>query len=271
MEIIYEENSTAGIGRGTTIVDAPILDCAAWEFCRMTRERLKADRKGGGLEREVVKLNDHSHIYYFSRDFGVPGFAPREWLTKCVWKMLDENTMIVGFEDIEDDNFPIGAGKNYVRGSSAAFWKYERLPEIEGIPQTSVMYCAQVNLKGLIPKAVADARASKILQAVSRMRKKFDRSLGIDAGRRAALVQIISREDFLNEDLGESAQEQFEKLFEERKGCERPSWRFGMADSLVFAERFGGHAWGRTFITIRAGIEVRRKSCDMQHLRKRHT
>ncbi|GMH61177.1 hypothetical protein TL16_g03202 [Triparma laevis f. inornata] len=255
MEIIYEENSTAGIGRGTTIVDAPILDCAAWEFCRMTRERLKADRKGGGLEREVVKLNDHSHIYYFSRDFGVLGFAPREWLTKCVWKMLDENTMIVGFEDIEDDNFPIGAGKNYVRGSSAAFWKYERLPEIEGIPQTSIMYCAQVDLKGLIPKAVADARASKFLQAVSRMRKKFDRSLGIDAGRRAALVQIISRENFLNEDLGESAQEQFEKLFEERKGCERPSWRFGMADSLVFAERFGGHAWGRTFITIRAGVE----------------
>ena len=47
---------------------------------------------------------------------------------------MDENIMIAGFEDITDDNFPPGAGKDYVRGSSGALWKYERLPEIEGVP-----------------------------------------------------------------------------------------------------------------------------------------
>ncbi|GMI16290.1 hypothetical protein TrLO_g11948 [Triparma laevis f. longispina] len=50
--------------------------------------------------------------------------------------MVDENTMIVGLEDIEDDNFPIGTGKKYVRASSGCFWKYEKLPEMNGILQT---------------------------------------------------------------------------------------------------------------------------------------
>ncbi|GMH89495.1 hypothetical protein TL16_g11475 [Triparma laevis f. inornata] len=122
MEATFEERgSTAAIGRAVTVVDATIEDCVAWEAARVTRERMRGHYREGGRGCKVVKLNDHSEIFYTAIDFGVRSFAPREWLTKIVWKMVDKNTMVVGYEDIEDDNFPIGAGKKYVRASSGGF------------------------------------------------------------------------------------------------------------------------------------------------------
>ena len=158
MESIYEEGSTSGIGRAVTIVDASIEDCAAWEYVRVTRGRLRSHRKNGGLEKSVVKLNNHCDLYHNAVDFGIKTFAPREWLSKVVWKMMEEDTMIVCFEDTEHDDFPLGAGKDYVRASSGSFWKYERLPEVRDIPQTRVIYVQQADLKGFIPTFLINAK-----------------------------------------------------------------------------------------------------------------
>ena len=76
MDLIYQDGSTAAVGRAVTVVDATIETCAAWEFTKMTRERLKLHYDKGGLEREIVKLNNHSNLYFSAREFGVPGFAP---------------------------------------------------------------------------------------------------------------------------------------------------------------------------------------------------
>ncbi|GMH55111.1 hypothetical protein TrLO_g5807 [Triparma laevis f. longispina] len=134
MESIHEEGSSAVVGKAITVVDATVEDCATWELTRMTREKMRGHYDFGGLEREVVKSNSHRSIFRVVYDLGVSGLAPRECLNQSVWKMVDENTMIVGYEDVEDDNFPIGAGKKYVRASSIAFWKYEWLPEENGVP-----------------------------------------------------------------------------------------------------------------------------------------
>ncbi|GMH88273.1 hypothetical protein TL16_g11109 [Triparma laevis f. inornata] len=159
MEATFEEGgSTAIVGRSVTIVDAVIEDCAAREYVKMIREKMSAHCDFGGLEREVVKLNSHNDIYRVVHDLGVPGFAPREWLNRSVWKVVDENTINVGYEDIEDGNFPIGAGKKYARASSIVFLKYERLPEVNDIPQTRVTYCIQVDLRGLIPMFIANSK-----------------------------------------------------------------------------------------------------------------
>ena len=147
-----------------------------------------------GLNREVIALNTHSIMYYTAIDFNVASFAPREvrsyeerdeelgthssartntistplcsnssissqWLAKIVWKFLDERTLIVGSEDVEDDRFPPGAGKGYVRAMSGAFRKYERLPDVRGIPQTKVTYVQQVDLKGFIPKFLVNGKS----------------------------------------------------------------------------------------------------------------
>ena len=186
MESVFEKGgSSAVVGRAVAVIDAAIADCAAWEYASMTRERMKTHHKFGGLDRAVVKLTNHSELYHLAIDLGVKTFAPREWLTKGGWKILDEDTMIICYEDVEDDRFPVGAGKGYVRASSVALWKYERLPETSGIPQSRVTYVQQVDLKGFIPPFIANSKLTGALEYVSDMRKKFDKSLEIDAGRRA--------------------------------------------------------------------------------------
>ncbi|GMH55451.1 hypothetical protein TL16_g01910 [Triparma laevis f. inornata] len=226
-----ESGSSAAIGRAITVVDATIEDCATLEYARMTRKEMKL---------------------HYDFDFGVGSFAPREWLVKCVWKMVDENTIIVGVEDIEDDSFPHGAGKKYVRASSGAFWKYERLPDKNGVPQTRVAFYQQADLKGFIPAFVVNSKIVGYLEYLSTMRKKFDKSLDIDARRRAEIAKKIK----LEEDAGGAeALAQFEALFEEREGSERPSRSFGLADSKVQANAVGGKGWGSTSVNVRAEME----------------
>ena len=222
MESVFEKGgSSAVVGRAVAVIDAAIADCAAWEYARMTRERMRGHSKSGGLDRKVVKLTNHSELFHLAIDLGVKTFAPREWLTKAVWKILDEDTMIVCYEAVEDGRFPVGAGKGYMRASSVALWRYERLPEIRGIPQTRVTYIQQADLKGFIPPFVLNSKLTGALEYVSEMRKKFDKSLEIDAGCRAELVQMIE----LTESSGSKDFAQFEALYNERQGWQRPSSR----------------------------------------------
>ncbi|GMH72902.1 hypothetical protein TL16_g06036 [Triparma laevis f. inornata] len=251
MESIYEEGSSAAVAKAITVVDATVEDCAAWEKAKLTREMMRSHHSSGGLERKVGKLNNHSELYYQAIDFGVASFAPREWLTKVVWKVVDKNTMVVGYEDVEDDNYPIGAGKGYVRSSAGTFWKYERLNEENGVPQTRVTYCQQADLKGFIPKFVVNSRVVQALGYLSMMRKKFDKSLEIDAGRRAEIMKKIKREEAGRAD----ALAQFESLFEEKKGRDRPSRSFGKADVHVQADAVGGKGWGSTSMNVRVEME----------------
>ncbi|GMH91106.1 hypothetical protein TL16_g11959 [Triparma laevis f. inornata] len=214
--------STAVVGRAITVVDATLEDCAALELAKMTREGCKGHREFGGVDREVKKLNNHSELFYQSIDFGIAGFSTREWLAKGVWKMTDENNMVVVYEDAEHDDFPIGAGKNY-----------------------------QADLKGSIPKFLANSKIIDTLANLSKTRKRFDKSLDIDAGRRVKLSQVIKREVMSKEDSSEEyALDKFEALFEERKGFERPSRIIGLADTKLL-----GHGWGSTSVDVRAEME----------------
>ncbi|GMH84542.1 hypothetical protein TrVE_jg1457 [Triparma verrucosa] len=159
--------------------------------------------------------------------------------------------MVVCFEDTEHDDFPLGAGKDNVRASSGSFWKYERLPEVRDIPQTRVTYVQQADLKGFIPKFLINAKIVGILMYLSQMRKKFDNSLEIDEVRRSAVVELLKAEAF----NGTEALAQFESLYDERPGWERPQRGFGKADSMVLVESATGQAWGRTILKFRASVE----------------
>ncbi|GMH95050.1 hypothetical protein TL16_g13066 [Triparma laevis f. inornata] len=207
--------STVGIGRAVTVVDATMEDCAAWEWAKMTRQRVRVHYEFGGLERKAVKINEHSEMFYLAVGFGVTGLSPREYLTKNVWKVVNENIMVVGYDVVEHDDVPNGGGKKYVRASTSGFFRYEKLPEVKGVPQTRVTYLTQMDLKGLIPKWVMNSKAVGILRLLSTMRKKFDREHDIDVGQRAELVRAIKREEKVE---GAEALEQFEALYEEKEG-----------------------------------------------------
>ena len=117
-----------------------------------------------------------------------------------------------------------------MRASATTFLKYEQLPDVRCIPQTRVTYVQQIDLKGFIPALVMNSKTVQTLEYLSTMRQKFDKSLEIDAGRRAAIVQFIELEEASG---APEALSKFEALVHERKGCERPSSIFGTADAMV--------------------------------------
>ena len=174
MDKVWEEGGAVGIGRAVTVVDAAAEDCAAWEWAKMTRQRIKLGLEGGDLERNIVKLNDHTELYHVVIDLGVPGFQPREWLSKTVWKKQDDESLGVVYEDFEHKDFPEQSGK-YVRASSVTFWKFEELPPRGGVPQTKVSFSQRVDPKGLIPKFLVNSKIAFALMTASDMRKEFDK------------------------------------------------------------------------------------------------
>ena len=127
MDMVMEEGASVVVGRAVTIVDATAEDCATWGWAKMTREQMRLYRESGGLKRSVVKLNNHSELFHLVIDLGVPGFQPREWLIKGVWKKQDDGSLVTAYEDVEHEDFPEQSGK-YVRASALPFWRFEKLP-----------------------------------------------------------------------------------------------------------------------------------------------
>ncbi|GMI14487.1 hypothetical protein TrLO_g4880 [Triparma laevis f. longispina] len=256
MEWINEEGGSSVIGRASTTVDATIFECSSWEFDKMARHYMKSDYdEGSCIGRSIVKLNGHCDLCYYAIELG-RGFSPREWLAKRVWKFMNKNVLFVGYEDVYDERFPIGGtNKNCVRGSSFAFLKYERLFEVDDIPQTKVTYCQQADLKGSIPKFVMNNKMQCTLKYLSTMRKKFDQSMDVDARHRSEVVKKIKDKMYSKKELGEEVVRKFEELFDMKCG-ERPSRSLGMTDNLVHADIMGSHAQGKATVKLECLTEA---------------
>ncbi|GMH61523.1 hypothetical protein TrLO_g13384 [Triparma laevis f. longispina] len=233
-------------------VDAEMEELAAFECLKMSRESTKNFHKKGGLKKIVKEMNSHSFYYLNRRDLKVPGFKQREWRSVGVWKKEGENKLIVTYEDSDalDEEHP--RDLNTVAASARSIWEYERLPSLQGIPQTRVEFVGRVDLAGSVPGFVMNRLAVKFSGGLIDMRKKFDQSLEIDAGRRAEIVKKIKLQE---EAEGVEALAQFEALSEDKSGWVRPLRNFGSADSKVQAAMIGGHVWGITSVDVKAEVE----------------
>lgn len=249
MEYNIEEESML---RGSTIVDDTIEDCAAWEMKKMTRERNRGYRSFGGLERHLIKVNDHSEIYHAVYDTGVRSFVPREWLMKIVWKQQKDDLLYVMYEDTEHPDFPINE-TYHVRVRTRMFWKYERLATKEGKPQTKVTYYQQLDMRGIMPKSLQNSRAVGTLAILMGMRKKFDKSDDIDQSRRSNLAEMIRK---LPKRDWKKELEYLDALSSKRKNATKPLHTFGLSKSTKIATRIlGGIGWGVTRIDMKASLE----------------
>jgi hypothetical protein len=144
---------------------------AAWEMSRMSRENLKGHVAFGGLDRDSVKINDHQNIFHVVFDLSIPTFLPRQFVSMIVWAWSDDKkelTAVAG--SIEHTDFP--ERKEYLRASSTGMFKYKQEAEVEGIPQTKVMYTMQVDLGGAIPKWVVNRQGVGQLMYVARKSAK---------------------------------------------------------------------------------------------------
>jgi hypothetical protein len=182
----------SGIGFATAVVDASIEDCAAWELSSMSREQTKSHHERKGLGRSLTAANPHCYVYHLVVDLHLPGFQPREWVLRQVWKWDGDSrdrldTVAENFENPE--SYPINP--KYVRAKAFPHMRYEKLEPIGELPQTRVTYIQGFDLGGFIPKWVVSKGGVNQLMHLSAMRKKFDQSLEIDAANRARTVTMI--------------------------------------------------------------------------------
>jgi len=240
-----------GVGRASVTVDSSVEDCAAWEMASMSRERV---RDAGSLERSLTSINDHYGVIRVVYDFKIPGFNSREFITARVWRRQGDK-LAVAYDDTEREEF--ARNTLHVRGTTAAYYEYEKLQPIGGLPRTRVTYTQQIGLGGLIPKSVVSGQAANQLMYLSVMRTRFDKSREIDGATRAQNFGLIAdhMEQYSEEE--NALLEEGEKHFADFKEMKAKSVE--MASPLTMGEiafkKKDSNAWGRATTTVRASPE----------------
>ena len=206
-------------------------------------------------ESSFVKENDHSGVFYFCKDFHIPGGKLRDGVQRLVFKWESSSILEIHSGSVDHGQFPIRDG--VVRTENAVVYKYERLEPVGGVPQTRVTFSQQADMGGLLPTFVVNQLAPKQLMHLSKMRKQFDKSLEIDGATRAQNVGLIAdhMEQYSEEEY--SLLEEGEKHFADFKKMKATSVK--MASPLTTGEiafkKKDGHAWGRATTTVRASPE----------------
>ena len=126
-------------------------------------------------------VNDHQKINYSCRKLPPP-LNPRDWLTRKIFHQPDAATINYFSTSIYDDDpdlppsFTKTTLTNIVRGEISFIHEYERLPH----NQTRFKLRLKVDIKGSVPKKIANMGMSGALNTVYHAYKYFQRDEEID-------------------------------------------------------------------------------------------
>ncbi|GMI54554.1 hypothetical protein TeGR_g8854 [Tetraparma gracilis] len=256
MSSALKEGSSTAIGRATTIVDAPIAEVAAWEMAQMSRENMKGHVAFGGLDRDLKKINDHQNIFHVVYDLSIPTLLPRQFVSRIVWKWdEDKKELTVVADSVEQTDFP--ERKEYLRASATGMYQYKQEAEVGELPQTKFTYTQQVDLGGVIPKWAQNRQGVGTLMYLSKMRKRFDRSLELDGKKREELVEMIRRHGRDGVEYSEEEEEivaggvTWFKAFDRLKSKD-VAMRSPQTKGKVAYKKGDSRAWGWCTATVRA-------------------
>ena len=176
-----------GIGTCTGIVQTSPEEVSAYMFLTDTHEARETHIAANGPDsckyplKTIRTINDHHKINYFCRKLPPP-LNPRDWLTRNIIQRVDENTIKYFFTSIHDDdpdlppNFNKTTLTKIVRGKLSCIHEYERLPN----NQTRFTLRLKVDIKGSVPKKIANMGMSTALDSVYKAYKYFQRDEEID-------------------------------------------------------------------------------------------
>ena len=247
-----------GVGRASTIVDASIEECCAWELLKMSRVKMKKHYHSGGLERGFKFQNDHCSVYNVVRKLPVPFSKHREWVLRQVWKWSDRDTLVVVHESTPSGKLNEG----YTRVTAASYCEYERLEDIGETHQTRVTFTSTNRYGGWFTGAVGVKLNIAALSMVSEMRAGFDQSLSIDGGHRLATIEGIKRH--LHESPRYTADENdmlvkgvsyFDKFESSDRKSRRVKTDMPSIVNEILHMKDGTKSWGRSEVTVRTSKE----------------
>ncbi|GMH81209.1 hypothetical protein TL16_g08858 [Triparma laevis f. inornata] len=242
---VHVDNESLVAGSAHTVIDGSLENVAAYEYLKMSRGQLKVWGKKGGLEKFTKRINDHSQYYVQARDLKVPGLTVREWRTKVVWKRLEEDTIVVVYEDTNDLDEELGQ-KN-LRGTATTIFTMERLAPMGKIPQTLVKMTTRVDVAGSVPSFVMNRLAKAFTRNLSKIREDFDRSKEFDRENRAIFVQAVTSFASMPRLQGvRGVEDAFKASMDAVPMAEQENIKgFAMVDLRVHVPEGGGKCWGR--------------------------
>ena len=182
-------NSKDGISIGTCTgtVHASPEELLAFLYLTNTHEARDSHIAANGPDsskypnKTIHVVNDHHNINYSCRKLPPP-LKPRDWLTRNIIQRVDANTIKNLATSINDDDpdlppsFTKTTMTKIIRGDISVMHKYERLPH----NQTRFTLRQKVDIKGSVPKKIANMGMSSALDTVYRAYKYFKRDEEID-------------------------------------------------------------------------------------------
>jgi hypothetical protein len=241
MKLVHVDGASSGTGFATTVVDASVEECAAYEFYFGSREFRKTSKERGITEYHVKNGNDHTFYYITTRELGLPGFAPRDGRSKVTWFKQHDDKIIIDVADTDQIQVDFPTKDGNVLGKAHTVWVFEPLHTVGDVPQTSVTFTTKVDLGGVFYSSIMNKIAPRFLAQVSDLRKKFDKSKEIDAFKRQQAIEKF-------EEIAVEGAPGIESHFDEIDGAQEISSALS-GRTLIKAEK--GIGWGKTSITVR--------------------
>jgi len=248
------------VSRASTIVDAPVEECVAWEIDKTSRENERGYHEyASGRPRRAELVNAHHTLYYHVFLINYYGITPRDFLNRIIWKWsADKSSLTVVYDEVEDPRFP--PWKKYIRGSVTGAFVYERLPSIGITAQTKITWTMNVDMKGAIPKALANGRITNSLMYLSTARRKFNKGNEIDLTSRLAtekaMLENINTPYSADETRSLALGMSFFSFFENHK--KKKAMRMAnpaVTNHAVVSRGDDRGIWGRSDTTVRATKE----------------
>ena len=175
------------IGKCFGIVQTTPEDLLAWMYQTDSNQNKEKHIRQNGPDKskypdgEILRLNTHHRITYSCRKLPSP-IAARDWLARGIWFRVDSDNYNFLYKSIEDDdpdlpsNFKRSTLQNVVRGELTAFYEFKRLP----FGQTKFTMTARVDIKGSVPKALANRAIKGFMNTVRRAYEYFERDVEVD-------------------------------------------------------------------------------------------
>ena len=124
----------------------------------------------------LSKINDHHLIHYFCTKLPFP-LKPRDWLTRGIYKRLNDGNYMLMFRSVDesDDDVPkfekSSLHPSPTRAEFVSLYKLERLP----FDCCMVTFVAKMDIKGSVPKVVAETGLGTIVDKPCRLYEFFKR------------------------------------------------------------------------------------------------
>jgi hypothetical protein len=167
VKLAHVDGASSGTALATTVVDASVEECAASEFAKLGNREHKRNAKNSGItDLNVVTVNPCTLFFIFTRDFGLPGFAPRDGRSKVTWFKQQDGKVIIDVADTDElqVDFPVKAGN--VLAKAHTVWVFEPLDPIGGVLQTSVTLTTKMDLGGIFFSSIVNKIAPRSIFVV---------------------------------------------------------------------------------------------------------